>query len=510
MERIRWEWGHIIRNFRKNPPLVILIPLGGLLFAFARQAVSIYLDMLPLLLSITLLSWLFTILVNGNFKILTYVLILLTIGTMLQCVFLEEKILGHPDKIYTNPALSLQVQYGMAFAAACLGGFFYRKCRKVSDMKWCRGYVIASILISVGTILLAVSIGGAKNWITIGGMSIQTTEIVKVLYLFIAAGLLGMEQPSRKRLLAFYIITLIDVFFLAVQSEFGTMLLILLIFFMYLFLFVPDIKVFLKVTIVFIIALAMAVTIGSILTKWKNAGSFLGTNPLSKFYLSNYDKIANRFIFWLDPYKDKNGLGYQLIQAKNSIVLGGLFGTTTVTKLPVETSDLVYPALIQRCGIVFALIVFLIFIFLWLEGILLLVKKKDRYHCAVASGIVFMLFFQALIIIGGSTGLCPLTGITLPFISSGGSSLMVSAFMIGVLIVISGNVSWEGMNTNEEAFFKKGKILTKCSISLRHFYAHSIGPHFSRHSGTRSGGGQDKGSSKKAKLSEVLHKRKHY
>ena len=69
-----------------------------------------------------------------------------------------------------------------------------------------------------------------------------------------------------------------------------------------------------------------------------------------KIFLSNYNKIANRFIYWLHPEKDALGLGYQLLKAKESIVLGGWFGTSSVTELPVKTSDLVYPALIQRCG----------------------------------------------------------------------------------------------------------------------------------------------------------------
>lgn len=92
------------------------------------------------------------------------------------------------------------------------------------------------------------------------------------------------------------------------------------------------------------------------------------------------------------------------LKAKESIVLGGWFGTSSVTELPVKTSDLVYPALIQRCGMIFALLVFIVFIMMWLEGVRLFVRKQDRYHRAVGAGFVFMLFDQTLIIIAGSTG----------------------------------------------------------------------------------------------------------
>ena len=164
-----------------------------------------------------------------------------------------------------------------------------------------------------------------------------------------------------------------------------------------------------------------------------------------------------------------------LEMAKESIVLGVWFGTSSVTELPVKTSDLVYPALIQRCGMVFALLVFIVFIMMWLEGVQLFVRKQDRYHRAVGAGFVFMLFDQTLIIIAGSTGLCPLTGITLPFISSGGSSLMISFMIVGLIVAVSSNVKWKGTLEDEEEqdkFFKENAVTAKCHTYLRHLNDH--------------------------------------
>ena len=220
--------------------------------------------------------------------------------------------------------------------------------------------------------------------------------------------------------------------------------------------------------------------IGAQITKWNSAGVFLGTNKLALIFLSNYNKIANRLIYWLHPEKDALGLGYQLLKAKESIVLGGWFGTSSVTELPVKTSDLVYPALIQRCGMIFALLVFIVFIMMWLEGVRLFVRKQYRYHRAVGAGFVFMLFDQTLIIIAGSTGLCPLTGITLPFISSGGTSLMISFMIVGLIVAVSSNVKWKGTVEDEEEqdkFFKENAVTAKCHAYLRH-----LNDHFSRES----------------------------
>ena len=173
-------------------------------------------------------------------------------------------------------------------------------------------------------------------------------------------------------------------------------------------------------------------------------GSGAGTGRLARFYLSGYSKICSRFIYWLHPEKDPTGLGYQLLKAKESILLGGLFGTSSVTDLPVKSSDLVYPALIQRCGLLFAIMIFIVFILLWLEGMKAFIRKKDRYQQIIVVGFAALIFYQALIIIAGSTGLCPLTGITLPFISSGGSSLVICFVMTAVLIAVSGSIRWKG------------------------------------------------------------------
>ena len=246
------------------------------------------------------------------------------------------------------------------------------------------------------------------------------------------------------------------------------------------------------------------------LGRLQDAGSFLGTNLLSSFFLSNFDKIANRFIYWLDPEKDALGLGYQLLKARESILLGGWFGTSSVTDLPVKTSDLVYPALIQRCGMVFAILVFFIFILMWLEGIRLFIRKADRYHQAVGAGFVFMLFDQTLIIIAGSTGLCPLTGITLPFISSGGSSLFVTFVMVGVMIAISSNVKWKGMTDDEEEFFKENAVIAKCHAYLRHLNDHIPHPDLRAAAGRLRGGRPTEAGSKGKHVSKGVRPGKNF
>ena len=472
-ERVIWEIKRALYSFRRSPaPALMLLQLPVLAFVYSKGSGPIYMDMLGILAFITFLSWFFVSVIHGNRQILIYTLILLSVGTMLQCIFIKEAILKNPDT-YSEKALttSLQLQYAAGFAAAIAASFIYYKWSGIASMNMCRILFLISSGISLLTLALGAGVGGVRNWIRIGGLSIQTTELTKLMYIFLAAGLLGtVDLPSGKRLRAFYLVSIVQSAFLALQGEFGTLLLIILVFFAFLFLFVPDTSLFIKT----VAAFAGCILCGGFalwqLEHLAKTHARLAGNRLIMAGLSAYSKLANRFIYWKHPEKDPLGLGYQLLKARESIMLGGWFGTASVTDLPVKTSDLVYPALIQRCGMIFALLVFFIFVLLWLEGMRLFVRKSDRFHQMVAAGIVIMLFVQTIIIIAGSTGLCPLTGITLPFISKGGSSLLISFVMTGILITISGNVSWKGTSHEEtEEFFKESPVFTKLRSDFGHF-----------------------------------------
>lgn len=512
-ERIVWELKRAMFSFKGSAAMAILLmQFPVLVFVYFKGAGLVFADMIGIMIFIILFSWILASAVHGNRKILVYTLMLLTVGTMLQCIFIKETMLKYPE-VYKGkaPAAGLQIQYLMAIAAAALVSFVYYKWKGISSMKMCRLLFVISTGISVLTILLSVGKGGVKNWIRIGGLSIQTTEINKLLYIFLAAGLLGtVEVPSRRRLRAFYLVTIIQAGFLAVQSEYGTLLLLLLVFFAYLFLYIPETGVFLKTAAAFVLLIICTAFTGYQLSQIAGRYEKIAANPVIKLFLKAGTKISNRFVYWLHPEKDPLGLGYQLLKARESLVLGGWFGTASVTDLPVKTSDLVYPALIQRCGMIFALLVFFIFILMWLEGLRLLVRKEDRYHQSLAAGIVIMMFAQTIIIIAGSTGLCPLTGITLPFISSGGSSLLISFIMIGLLITISGNVGWKGTGDEEaEEFFKESKTLTRIVAGARHFGHTVLGPYLRTVAGRLRGSRPEKGEGKTEGIREGVHKGEH-
>ena len=446
LDRLLWETHRAFYSFWTGPLMaVILMQVAALLFMWSKGAGRFYLGILPLLLLITLCGWLCTSMVHGNRKILIYTLVLLTAGTMLQCIFIEEMAVRGGEDMARVSIASLKVQYLVSLIIAVSTGVLYFCCDQIPKKRTAALMAAFALGLSLVTLFFSEGVGGVKNWISLAGVSVQTTEVSKLIYILVCACLLcRMEEERKKMLLFFYGCTLLTLIILAFQGEFGTLLLLLLVFLSLHLLFVEDLRYFLAVLASLAVGGGILMAAGRRLTAMQMDGSGAGLGQLARFYLSGYSKICNRFVYWLNPEKDPAGLGYQLLKAKESILLGGFFGTSSVTDLPVKSSDLVYPALIQRCGLLFALLIFIVFIFLWLEGMKVFIRKKDRYQQVVAAGYAALIFYQALIIIAGSTGLCPLTGITLPFISSGGSSLVICFAMTAVLIAVSGNITWKG------------------------------------------------------------------
>ena len=446
LDRLLWEIHRAFYSFWTGPLMaVILMQVAALLFMWAKGAGRFYLGILPLLLLITICSWLCISMVHGNRKILIYTLVLLTAGIMLQCIFIEEMAIRGGEDMATASMISLKIQYLVSLVISVIAGGFYFRWDLIPKKRTTAVMAAFALVLSMVTLFFSEGVGGVKNWISLAGISVQTTEISKFIYIPVSAFLLcRVEEAGKKRLPFFYGYTLLTLLLLAFQGEFGTLLLLLLVFLSLHLLFVEDLRYFLAVLASLLVSGGIMTAVGRRLTAMQMDGSGAGLGQLARIYLSGYSKICNRFIYWLNPEKDPAGLGYQLLKAKESIWLGGFFGTSSVTDLPVKSSDLVYPALIQRCGLLFALLIFIVFILLWLEGMKVFIRKKDRYQQVIAAGFAAMIFYQALIIIAGSTGMCPLTGITLPFISSGGSSLVICSAMTAVLAAVSGNITWKG------------------------------------------------------------------
>ena len=155
-----------------------------------------------------------------------------------------------------------------------------------------------------------------------------------------------------------------------------------------------------------------------------------------------FSHVQQRVAIWLDPWADAADKGYQIVQGLYAISSGGMFGTGlgrgyTDDFVPVCTSDYVYAAICEEFGMIFGIGVMLLFFLLFYRGIRGAFITKNRFSQLVAVGLSCMIAFQTLVIIGGIFAVIPLTGITLPFVSYGGSSMLTIFFALGVLQKVS-------------------------------------------------------------------------
>jgi cell division protein FtsW (lipid II flippase) len=158
-----------------------------------------------------------------------------------------------------------------------------------------------------------------------------------------------------------------------------------------------------------------------------------------------FGHVRVRVETWLNPWADPLGGGYQIIQATYALANGGLFGAGLAlgspTWIPEVHSDFIFPAIGEELGLLGTLAVLALYLVLVYRGFAIALTARDGFSRLLAVGLSTTLALQTLIIIGGTIRLIPLTGITLPFISAGGSSLLVNFALVGLLLRISGEAA---------------------------------------------------------------------
>lgn len=150
---------------------------------------------------------------------------------------------------------------------------------------------------------------------------------------------------------------------------------------------------------------------------------------------------SSRVAVWLDPFADPTGRGWQVLQGLSAMATGGWWGAGLgaghPTAIPIAASDFIYAALAEEIGYVGCGLVLAVYLLFFYRGFRLADSLRDPFAQALASGLTTVLAVQTLLNVGGVTKAIPLTGITLPFLSLGGSSLITSFLMLGLLLALS-------------------------------------------------------------------------
>lgn len=258
---------------------------------------------------------------------------------------------------------------------------------------------------------------GAINWIEIRGVSIQPAEITKVLLIFILASYYSKERDEGDKKSLLYL-TAMEYSFLAIlflQRDLGMALIFFVIIFSVHYIFEPNRRL-VKLKLLFSMGLGL-------------------------FGYMMFDHVKIRFTTWLNPWDYINDKGYQITQSLFAIAEGGLFGKGLGLGhpyyIPLSYNDFIFSSICEEMGIFTGIGIIMLFMLLFYRGFKIGLNQTDDFYKILALGISVLLGIQSFVIIGGVTKLIPLTGINLPFVSYGGSSLITSFIALGILQAIS-------------------------------------------------------------------------
>ncbi len=287
---------------------------------------------------------------------------------------------------------------------------------------------IIGILLLVLPMFVGTEVYGSKLWVQIPGLGrFQPGEFAKIfLVLFLAGYLsenrellsisnhsfLGLKIPRFRLLLPLFVVWGICLAIVAFETDLGSALLFYTVFLMMLYVATGRVSY---------------VIIGLLLLLVGGFGAYQVMHH-----------VQTRFQIWIDPFADAQGGGYQLVQSLYSLADGGLVGVGIgrgmATSIPVVESDFIFSAIGEEMGLLGGSAVLLLFMLFAVRGLTVAARAKSDLAAFIASGLTASISFQAFLIVGGVTRLVPLTGVTLPFMSQGGTSLLASFIIVALLM----------------------------------------------------------------------------
>ncbi len=302
-------------------------------------------------------------------------------------------------------------------------------------------YIIGIILLTL-LLIFGTPVNNAKCWFTIPGIgTFQPSEFVKIILIITLASMINKfnteyQKPSSLQeftfILKILIVVLIPSILTFLQPDTGVVLIYLLITFI--MLFISGIRYRWFVLAITILVLA----IGSVVTIY-----FIDKDLFIKIFGTSFFLRIDRLLDW------SNSSGYQLENGLSAIGSGGLLGyglNNTPIYFPEPQTDFIFAVYASNFGFIGSLLLLLLIGFFDIKLILLALKTKNNINKYIISGIIGMLIYQQVQNIGMTIGLLPITGITLPFISYGGSSLLSYMLMLGFIFNISNEVIKEERN----------------------------------------------------------------
>jgi rod shape determining protein RodA len=280
-----------------------------------------------------------------------------------------------------------------------------------------------SVTLLIVVFLYGYTTHGSQRWIFLGGFSFQPSELMKLTTILVLSRYFddhkSNEPYTLKEIFVPFLMFVVPFLFILKQPDLGTALIILIIF------------------------VSMVLFIG---VNWKSviiaATGCLMTMPLGWFFLKDYQK--ERLITFLNPENEPLGAGYHILQSIIAIGSGGILGKgflkgsqTQLNFLPEQQTDFVFSVFAEEWGFIGALIVIILFMSLIFWGLKIALHSRDLLGTLIAFGITALISWEVFINIGMVLGVLPVVGIPLPFLSYGGSAMLILMSATGLLMNVS-------------------------------------------------------------------------
>lgn len=319
-------------------------------------------------------------------------------------------------------------------------GAFSATLLLIPDLKWVANYRYTLALVGVGLLMLplipglGVNINGARIWLRVGPFSIQPGEFAKVILAAFLAGYLvdkrdlltlsnrriaGLNLPAFKHFGPLLLALGIALIVMVAQRDLGSSLLFFTLF---------VVMVYVATGRAAYVVTGMALFSVGAFTSWQM-----------------FAHVQRRVDIWIDPFADPKGAGFQIVEASFALADGGITGTGLgsglPTKIPFAPTDMIFAAIGEELGLLGATAVLAAFMFFVSSGFRVAASAPGTFEKLLAAGLTALLGFQAFIILAGVLRVLPLTGVTLPYVSYGGSSLISNYIVLALLVRISDSSS---------------------------------------------------------------------
>jgi len=306
---------------------------------------------------------------------------------------------------------------------------------------------------------------GAKNWVSVNGITLfQPSEFMKISYILMLARVIVQFTKKHKEwrrtvpldfllILWMILFTIPVLVLLALQSDLGTALVFVAIFSGIVLLSGVSWKIIIPVFVTAVTAIAgfLAIFIS------KDGRAFLHQLGMPTYQI-------NRILAWLNPFDFAQTTTYQQAQGQIAIGSGGLFGqgfNASNLLIPVRESDMIFTVIAEDFGFIGSVLVIALYLMLIYRMLKITLKSNNQFYTYISTGLIMMLLFHIFENIGAVTGLLPLTGIPLPFISQGGSAIISNLIGVGLLLSMSYQTNLAEEKSGKVPFKRKKVVLKR-------------------------------------------------